>query len=106
EERYNNALDALIQNRLTVESATLAASLALNSGQAEKADQFLQVALEQNPQFADALALRALRTLIAGDSEGALSQTTELKQAHPKNPSVLLVRAYALQSQGEIENAL
>lgn len=105
-ERYNDALDTLTKNALTAESATLAASLAFNSGQAEKAEQYLQSALEQNPQLADALALQALCTLIKGDDKEALAQTTRLVQTYPNNPSVLLVHAYAIQSQGEIENAL
>lgn len=105
-ERYGDALDSLLQNDLTAESTTLAASLALNSGQPTRAEQLLQQALDSNPQQPDALALKALRTLINGDNQSALQQTRSLLQAYPNNASVLLAHAYALQSQGEIEEAL
>lgn len=105
-ERYADALKVLTQQHMTAEDASLAASLALVSGQPSEADRLISLALQQNPQSPDALALQALKTLTGGDDQTALSQTTALLQNDSQNVSVLLAHAYALQSQGKIEEAL
>lgn len=105
-ERYAEALNQLDRQTMGAEDATLAASLALISGQPAAADKLLELALEQNPQLPEANALQALKALTAGDDQAALSQTSSLLQTAPENVSVLLAHAYALQSQGKIEEAL
>lgn len=105
-ERYAEALNQLDQQTMSAEDATLAASLALISGQPAVADKLLEFALQQNSQLPEANALQALKALTAGDDQAALSQTSALLQTAPENVSVLLAHAYALQSQGKIEEAL
>lgn len=106
QENYSGALSQLTSGDLTPTTTALAASLAYNTGNTIKGAQLLQQALENSPAQAEALALQALRTLIDGDSDGALRQTTQLVETHPQNPSALLAHAYALQSRGKIEEAL
>lgn len=106
QELYGKALTSLTRDNMSAEDATLAASLALISGQPAAADRLIDLAMKQNPQSPDVRALQALKTLTAGEDQIALSQTTSLLQTAPNNISVLLAHAYALQSQGEIEEAL
>lgn len=106
QERYADALNQLDQQTISAEDATLAASLAMVSGQPSSADHLLNRALQQNPQSPEARALQALKALTAGNDQAALSQTSALLQTDPHNISVLLAHAYALQSQGKIEEAL
>lgn len=106
QERYADALNRLDRQTMTSEETTLAASLALISGQPSMADRLLNLALQQNPQSPEARALQALKALTAGNDQAALSQTSALLQTDPQNISVLLAHAYALQSQGKIEEAL
>jgi tetratricopeptide (TPR) repeat protein len=106
EENYGEALSRLTAQDPTPETSALAASIAFNTGHTELGEQLLTNALKAAPGQADAQALRALRTLISGDSESALAQTTQLVESHPQNPSTLLAHAYALQSRGKIEEAL
>ncbi len=106
QERYGDALEHLSQQDMTAENALLAASLALVSGRPAEADRLLDLTLQQQPQSADALALRALKALNDGDAQSAHTQTTALLQTNTDNISVLLAHAYTLQSQGKIEEAL
>lgn len=106
QENYADALAQLTATDLTSETAALAASLAYHIGNTNQGEELLALTLRQSPDQAEALALQALRTLISGDSEGALAQTTQLVNAQPKNPSALLAHAYAQQSHGKIEDAL
>ena len=106
QERYADALNQLDQQTISAEDATLAASLAMVSGQPSSADRLLNRALQQNPQSPEARALQALKALTTGNDQAALSQTSALLQIDPDNISVLLAHAYALQSQGKIEEAL
>lgn len=106
QENYGAALTQLTANDLTPETTVLAASLAFNTGNVAEGEQLLSRALNTSPAQAEAQALQALRTLIGGDNEGALAQTTQLIKTHPQNPSALLAHAYAQQSHGKIEEAL
>jgi Tfp pilus assembly protein PilF len=106
QENYGEALAELTTSDLTAETTALAASLAFNTGNIQQGEQLLTDALRINSNQAEARALQALRTLIGGDSEGALAQTTQLIQTHPQNPSALLAHAYTQQSRGKIEEAL
>ncbi len=106
QENYGEALAQLTAAGLTPETAALAASLAYHTGNTSHGEELLAQTLNQSPGQAEALALKALRTLIGGDSEGALAQTTRLINTHPQNPSALLAHAYAQQSHGKIEEAL
>jgi Flp pilus assembly protein TadD len=106
QENYGAALSQLTATDLTAETAALAASLAYNTGNTAQGEQLLTQALNQSTALPETRALQALRTLIGGDSDGALVQTTQLVNTHPQNPSVLLAHAYAQQSRGKIEEAL
>lgn len=106
QENYGAALAELTANDITPETTALAASLAFNTGNIAQGEQLLSRALNTSPARVEAQALQALRTLIGGDSESALAQTTQLTQSHPQNPSALLAHAYAQQSHGKIEEAL
>jgi Tfp pilus assembly protein PilF len=106
QENYAEALAQLTTAELTPETTALAASLAYHIGNTNQGEELLAQTLNKSPDQAEALALQALRTLIGGDSEAALAQTTQLINAHPQNPSALLAHAYAQQSHGKIEEAL
>ncbi len=109
EGRYQQALDAIRDNRQTPTDpnlAALGAGLALERGAPETADALLLQATDADSEHVESRALSSLITLIRGDADTAHQTALSLREQHSENSTVLMVLSYTAQGQADLPLAL
>ncbi|HWQ39897.1 MAG TPA: tetratricopeptide repeat protein [Burkholderiales bacterium] len=77
----------------------------LRLGRVEEAESEISMALAETPASGDALAIRAVISVVKGDKDGALSAAQNAVQISPASSRAWLALSYAQQAQFKLEDA-